>query len=68
MLYLLTVSVVLKATRKRYYTASPHAALLQILDRFDQINRVPHSIVESNDIRYFKRLLESYLINLPNTE
>ena len=67
MLYLLTVSVVLKATRKRY-TASSCTALLQILDRFDQINRVPHSIVESNDIRYFKRLLESYLINLPNTE
>lgn len=67
MLYLLTVSVVLKATRKRY-TASPCTALLQILDRFDQINRMLHSIVESNDIRYFKRLLESYLINLPNTE
>lgn len=68
MLYLLTVSVVLKATPKRHYTASPCTALLQILDRFDQINRVPHSIVESNDIRYFKRLLEYYLINLPNTE
>ena len=68
MLYLLTVSVVLKATRKCYYTASSCTALLQILDRFDQINRMPHSIVESNDIRYFKRLLESYLINLPNTE
>ena len=67
MLYLLTVSVVLKAARKRY-TASSCTALLQILDRFDQINRMPHSIVESNDIRYFKRLLESYLINLPNTE
>ena len=67
MLYLLTVSVVLKATRK-CYTASPCTALLQILDRFDQINRMLHSIVESNDIRYFKRLLESYLINLPNTE
>lgn len=68
MLYLLTVSVVLKATRKCYYTASSCTALLQIPDRFDQINRMPHSIVEYNDIRYFKRLLESYLINLPNTE